>query len=457
MMESLLTSASSTKNDLKTQSRSTSVDTASEAGQDKQKFSKILDDNTEKEVNAKTKVDENDEAPIASEEAVASGDKVDETEAKESSIDTEIEFETEIIDVNLLDPLENIDVELSDVTIADSDLTDLTDVAFDTTYETAKSDNVDNESIDDLSLDIDSEQAQLLSSIQSAQQVNTKVNTPAGNAQDSDQIDTKLGVLASDVSTSKVATQTVVNQSVADKSLDLKNSDLSVDTLETDLPVELEGELSVESTLGKTDSDKLSSEKSDSLPAMLKSEHVAATQNVVDVNGAKPIQTNAVQTDRLVAVNQQTQTMNNLLDEPLDIQSKQAASMLGDRVMMMISQGKQEVSIRLDPAELGSMFIKVNIQQDQVQLNIQTQVALSKEVIEQNIPRLREQLAQQGIQLGDANVEQQSQQQNQQNNNQVNTASEQRNSHSENIEEGQTAAWIPSKISSVEQGIDYYA
>lgn len=200
------------------------------------------------------------------------------------------------------------------------------------------------------------------------------------------------------------------------------------------------------------------SDESDSLPFTLKNEGVAAAPGVVDVNGAKPNQTSFAQLDKLIAGNQQQQATNNLLQQPLDLQSKQAAAMMGERVMMMISQGKQEVQIRLDPAELGSMFIKVQVQQDQVQLNIQTQAGLSKDLIEQNMPRLREQLAQQGIQLGEANVQQQSQQQRQQQrSNEVNTMSGQGSNGLEMAEEEQTAAWIPSKIAPTDQGIDYYA
>ena len=195
-------------------------------------------------------------------------------------------------------------------------------------------------------------------------------------------------------------------------------------------------------------------EQNDSLPSTLKNEGAA----VADVNGLKSSQRSFAQLDKLVATNQQQQATNNLLQQPLDLQSKHSAAMMGERVMMMISQGKQEVQIRLDPAELGSIFIKAHVQQDQLQLNIQTQAGLSKDIIEQNMPRLREQLAQQGIQLGEANVQQQSQQQGQQQrSHEVNTAPGQTSNGLETAVEEQTAAWIPSKIASTEQGIDYYA
>ncbi|WP_299660073.1 flagellar hook-length control protein FliK [uncultured Psychromonas sp.] len=200
------------------------------------------------------------------------------------------------------------------------------------------------------------------------------------------------------------------------------------------------------------------SEQDDSAGSPIRHESTAAAQTVTDVNGARPNQTSLAQLDKLMAGNQQQQATNNLLQQPLDIQSKQAAAMMGERVMMMISQGKQEVQIRLDPAELGSMFIKVNIQQDQLQLNIQTQAGLSKDIIEQNMPRLREQLAQQGIQLGEANVQQQSQQQGQQQQNNGMNAMSGRQTHNNGmVEEEQTAVWMPSKVASTDQGIDFYA
>ena len=198
-------------------------------------------------------------------------------------------------------------------------------------------------------------------------------------------------------------------------------------------------------------------EKLDQLSSLIKNETAVANQTAIDVNGARPNQTNQVQLDKLVAFNQQAPAANNLLQAPLDIQSKHAAAMMGERVMMMMSQGKQEVEIRLDPAELGSMLIKMQVKQDQVQLHIQTQAGLSKDIIEQNMPRLREQLAQQGIQLSEANVQQQSQQQSQQQRQaQQVSGSSRQITNAQEVVNDQKNVFIPSKIPSLEQGIDYY-
>lgn len=291
------------------------------------------------------------------------------------------------------------------------------------------------------------QQKNLLAQIEAAQQVNTSVKSSAvaspntlltalNITSDSEVENVPIELLADDQeSTALLRTAGLESSKLAssDKMLGIINSDL----------VAVDGEQF-----------KLL-EQSNNVTSLLKGESMVGP-SVLDVNGAKPNLIGAAQLDKLVAFNQQAQSANNLLQQPLDLQSKQAAAMIGERVMMMISQGKQEVQIRLDPAELGSMFIKVQIQQEQVQLSIQTQMGLSKELIEQNMPRLREQLAQQGIQLGETNVQQQSQQQQQQHSTMTNSAN-QGVSGGNQITEELIEQWAPLKIPYVDQGIDYYA
>ncbi|WP_413692380.1 flagellar hook-length control protein FliK [Psychromonas sp. KJ10-2] len=297
-----------------------------------------------------------------------------------------------------------------------------------------------------------SKQAQLLSSIRDAQQINTNVQSNSTSS--------LANMQQINLNTTQGENQVVVDELVQGKQGSLGKNQLDSPINLTNKTTELVG---TEQTSSLAEVPSAEGEQSDSehTPATLKVEGLAAAQTITDVNGAKPIQTNAIQSDKLVAVNQQMQTTNHLLQEPLDIQSKQAAHLMGERVMMMLSEGKQEVQIRLDPAELGSMFIKVQVQQDQVQLNIQTQAGLSKDIIEQNMPRLREQLAQQGIQLSEANVEQQSQQsqQRQQSGQQASSTVFNGNTadNRDMVEDNGTAIWVPSKIASNDQGIDYYA
>ncbi|GDY24202.1 flagellar hook-length control protein FliK [Agarivorans sp. Toyoura001] len=88
----------------------------------------------------------------------------------------------------------------------------------------------------------------------------------------------------------------------------------------------------------------------------------------------------------------------------------QAPAELNQRVQYMLSQGMQKAEIRLDPAELGSMHIRLQINQEQqVSVQIQVQNPQAREALEQTMPRLREMLQQQGIELGQSQVNQQNQ------------------------------------------------
>jgi flagellar hook-length control protein FliK len=149
---------------------------------------------------------------------------------------------------------------------------------------------------------------------------------------------------------------------------------------------------------------------------------------------------------------------SSVLQQPLELHAKHASAIMGERILMMLGQGKQEVTIRLDPAELGSMHIKLHVQQDQLQVAIQTQVGQSRDIIEQNLPRLREQLAQQGINLGEASVEHQSNQNqsNSQHSSQMESSSQGSKNRGEVFSEDQNK-FIGTQIPLPAQGIDYYA
>jgi len=186
-----------------------------------------------------------------------------------------------------------------------------------------------------------------------------------------------------------------------------------------------------------------------------------AVASPIDVNASRAVNLDVSTLSKSINQHLVGSTPSSALEKPLELQAKHASALLGERILMMIGQGKQEVNIRLDPAELGSMYIKLQVQQDQVHLTIQTQMAQSRDIIEQNLPRLREQLAQQGVSLGETSVEQQSQQQNQNHNHQgkpgVQDKSQMASNDSALQAMGDKNDWIASKITVPAQGIDYYA
>lgn len=76
------------------------------------------------------------------------------------------------------------------------------------------------------------------------------------------------------------------------------------------------------------------------------------------------------------------------------------------QLMTMVSQGVQQAEIRLDPAELGSMMVRIQVQGDSTQVQFQVSQHQTRDLVEQAMPRLREMLAEQGMQLTDGQVSQ---------------------------------------------------
>ena len=84
---------------------------------------------------------------------------------------------------------------------------------------------------------------------------------------------------------------------------------------------------------------------------------------------------------------------------------------VNDRVMLMASKNGQFAEIQLDPPELGSLQVKLHLKNDQVSVVFTTPHGSVRESLEQNMPRLREMFADQGFNLSESSVEDQSGQQ----------------------------------------------
>lgn len=82
-----------------------------------------------------------------------------------------------------------------------------------------------------------------------------------------------------------------------------------------------------------------------------------------------------------------------------------------DKVMWMSSQNLKSAEIKLDPAELGRLDIKIDMSQEQTQVTFTSANAGVRDSLEAQMHRLRELLAQQGMANVDVNVSDQSQQQ----------------------------------------------
>ncbi|MBP4032785.1 flagellar hook-length control protein FliK [Aeromonas caviae] len=99
----------------------------------------------------------------------------------------------------------------------------------------------------------------------------------------------------------------------------------------------------------------------------------------------------------------------------LKLATPEAPAQLHQKVNLMLADKLQQAEIQLDPLGLGKMKIQIQIDaSSQANVHFVVQHGQTREMLEQAMPRLREMLAGQGIQLGQTQVQQQSQQQAQQ-------------------------------------------
>lgn len=146
-----------------------------------------------------------------------------------------------------------------------------------------------------------------------------------------------------------------------------------------------------------------------------------------------------------------------LHQETIAIFRKDFSDAVKDKVMLMVSQKLQQFDIKLDPPEFGNMQIRVNLQGEQAAVNFVVQNQQAKDALEQNMHKLRDMLAEQGVDVGDANVEQQNQQNTQgeeQGEQQDSTGSSLNNNAEKDSELHVLSANL---FNSSATGVDYYA
>jgi len=76
----------------------------------------------------------------------------------------------------------------------------------------------------------------------------------------------------------------------------------------------------------------------------------------------------------------------------------------GSRLVWMTKEGVQNAQIRLTPAHLGTIEVKISIQNDQANVSFLSQHGAVKDMIEASMPRLREMMNEAGVKLDQVNV-----------------------------------------------------
>ena len=80
---------------------------------------------------------------------------------------------------------------------------------------------------------------------------------------------------------------------------------------------------------------------------------------------------------------------------------------VGHHVTWMVEQQVGRAELRLHPAHLGPIEVRLSVQNDQVNVTFNASHPATREALESSLPRLRELLADSGLSLGQASVSQQ--------------------------------------------------
>lgn len=121
---------------------------------------------------------------------------------------------------------------------------------------------------------------------------------------------------------------------------------------------------------------------------------LASTVGQVQINRQDPQQVQ-------LSLRQGVETQNQMQE-----MIQRFSPVMKQQLVTMVSQGIQHAEIRLDPPELGHMLVKIQVHGDQTQVQFHVTQSQTRDVIEQAIPRLRELLQEQGMQLADSHVSQ---------------------------------------------------
>lgn len=162
-----------------------------------------------------------------------------------------------------------------------------------------------------------------------------------------------------------------------------------------------------------------------------------------------------IQTQSVQQTNSKTVSVDPGVMQAINIVKSDAAKMLQERVSALLNINNKEAEIRLDPPEMGSMHIRIRSDAEQAQINFVVQNQQAKEALEQSMPRLREMLAQQGIELGESSIQQgESGAQQDPQQGQGNLAG---NQHEEESQTSTAATNVETSRQQSSSSIDYYA
>ncbi|MDX2426131.1 MAG: flagellar hook-length control protein FliK [Cycloclasticus sp.] len=115
----------------------------------------------------------------------------------------------------------------------------------------------------------------------------------------------------------------------------------------------------------------------------------------------------------IAAANQQLPTSQVLVDKPmLQLETPMGNARWGQdfnqRVQWMVGQSMNGAQIRLTPQHMGPVEVRIHVQNDQTTISFTAQHGATREAIDAALPKLREMLSEQNINLVDVDISQHS-------------------------------------------------
>ncbi|WP_455235226.1 flagellar hook-length control protein FliK [Thiogranum longum] len=144
---------------------------------------------------------------------------------------------------------------------------------------------------------------------------------------------------------------------------------------------------------------------------------VMAALKRVTTAGKPPVSDTPVRTDALSvaapAPGSQAAAPSAVVGSPVlsvdtPLQQAEWAQAFGERIRWMVSNKLQGAQIRLNPAHLGPMEVRIQMQNDQATIQFSSAHAVVRDALEAALPRLRDMLDASGVELVDVDVSGQS-------------------------------------------------
>lgn len=92
------------------------------------------------------------------------------------------------------------------------------------------------------------------------------------------------------------------------------------------------------------------------------------------------------------------------LSTPLAMDSADWPQQLGEQIRWRLGEGIQEARIEINPRELGAVDVRLSMDEQGLRVHLSAEHAKTRELLQSELPRLRESLHQGGIVLADAQV-----------------------------------------------------